>query len=168
LDTILSSQNLSSLRRLSLSLFLHIARTDEALLANMPIAMVDKDSFETFVENIVRQTLPDETLPYRIGARELVDQLFAGKDIRNQNSLARGEFEFIGEATEVLKFVGVLWSTYQVLQQAYHQWTARKKQIDIAAIKEQWRTALKQSGLSDSMAAAISDKFAEQLPALVK
>jgi hypothetical protein len=130
--------------------------------------MVDKDSFENFVGDIVRQTLPDETLPYRIGARALVDQLFTGKDIRNQNSLARGEFEFIGEATEVLKFVGVLWSTYEVLQQAYHQWTARKKQIDIAAIKEQWRIALKQSGLSDSMATEISDRFAEQLPAFVK
>src|SRR5947199_5447653 len=72
--------------------------------------MIEQEKFHTLMTNIVHDCIKDEIEIYDIDAGNLIKDLYAGVDIREQDAAGPAEFGFAPETgIEVLKFIGVLW-----------------------------------------------------------
>lgn len=127
-------------------------------------------TFFEFARAIVQRYFPDELTAYDIEGPNLVTDVVVGQKVSNAHSSASGEFQFLPEAASVLSFIGLLWSTYEILQKILVE-IKKYRGDDIrlqASISIAWKKKLRESGIDESTAQAIVDSFSADLVKLVK
>lgn len=126
----------------------------------------EADGFFNLVRRIVELNFPDELVPFDLEGSNLVNDLYGGREIRSTTTTPSGEFKFISEATAVLSFVGLLWSTYEVAKKVLLELKKRQKNETVntrPTIKSEWLAKLREAGIDEDRSLAIVDSFSDDL-----
>src|SRR3712207_1475550 len=107
----------------------------------MSSAMLDKERFRSFVGEVVEYAAPDQKESYDFESRELVDELFANRDIRKQTQAGRADLRSWEEGMKfVLQMVPILWATYKTLKEIVD--THKSSPIPEGEVASRWAKAL--------------------------
>jgi hypothetical protein len=129
--------------------------------------MISKEQFGELSRAIVADVFPGELLAFDMSAKELIEGLYRGDDIREQHKGAKGEYAFLSQATDVLKFIGLLGSTYTLLKNLYSTGAKGANRDSTERLAHKWAEVLKKRGLNENEAEVVARKFSKQVEALL-
>jgi hypothetical protein len=128
---------------------------------------VNSAGLSSLMARIVETTFPDEVDAFSVGGNALVEEALQRGGSPHPKGRG-GEFEFGPEATAALGFVSALGAAVLALKAMYEAIVEKGGDEKVRLeLKEKWAGLLRERGLTESEARAISTRFAGDLAELV-
>lgn len=136
--------------------------------------MVDKESFESLMREVVASSIPEELIAYDVEGGDLVNRIYEADG--NYREAAAGPDETpepkfylpLNEIVEGVKFISVLLGTYKTIKELTPKRPGPAPTDSLVeVIGEKWALELVASGLSKKKAEEISSKFRGDLRHLI-
>ncbi|MBI5184103.1 MAG: hypothetical protein HZA01_00005 [Nitrospinae bacterium] len=77
---------------------------------------ISKEAFISIIRNVVNTHFPDEMSAFELEGANIADDLLSGEKVATSGVKGYGEFQFIAEATSILKFIEIMLSAYEIIQ----------------------------------------------------
>ena len=120
--------------------------------------MVDQQTFQEFMGQVVRLSLPSETLAYEVDGSRMVDDLFCGRSLSPTKADRSIQYEFAGgvDAQELLQIPVLLAATFGLVKSIDSYIRDRKAdRLAEQQLAVKWKDELVKAGLSEEKVAEL-------------
>ena len=132
---------------------------------------ITEAQFKAFIQPIITEILPEESLSFDIAGDEIIENAFSNKENKVNN--IKGSVNFLEHTTEIIEFVSLIFTTYKVMHEVYKLFkkdgTVEKPNAqDVEKTALEWEARMIRDGIEPKKAQAIGKKFTKQLLETVK
>jgi hypothetical protein len=129
--------------------------------------MINEMEYVELMHRIVAAVLPEEVAAFELSGPHVARQLFAGES-PGSGAASAGEFQFIDNVADVLKFVGLMIGTLEGIWKISDRLKKLRKVDSEDALAAQWKRHLLQHGVDDAVASEAVSRFRADILALVR
>jgi len=129
--------------------------------------MINEQEYVELMHKIVAAVLPEEEAAFELSGSHVAHQLFAGESAVG-GAASAGEFQFIDNVTEVLKFVGLMIGTLEGIWKISDRLKKLGKTDSEDELAAQLKQHLLQHGVDDAVASEAMRRFRADILALVR
>lgn len=130
--------------------------SEKTSVPDLKAKQFDKESFFELINDIVKELIPTERLAFRASGAILIDDLFAGQEIGEEN--AAGILNFKESPSKVIVYVHVINATYHYLFRTPTKSEKSKNETG----QMRWERLLKEYGIADSLAKQIAELYIDR------